>query len=78
MPDKRHYGENAAVVLTSQSEYRSFCIRLRNGSPHDAPSKIEFCSEGLPATNAPSKQPPLTVYLTRAEPEGVKEPEKLP
>lgn len=67
MPGKRYYGVDVAVGLKSQSEYRAFSIILRNDRHHDAPSRIEFHSEGLPATNEPSKQPPLTVYLTKTD-----------
>lgn len=67
LPDKCYYGEDVVVGLKAQSEYRSFSIILKNGHHHDAPSKITFYSEGLPATNEPSKQPPLTVYLTKAD-----------
>ena len=31
------------------------------------PSRIEFYSKGVPATNTPSNEPPITVYLTKSE-----------
>ena len=65
LPEKRCYGTHAAVLVSSQSERRSFEIILREGRVHEAPTRIEFYSEGLPATNEPSKAPPLTVYLTK-------------
>lgn len=78
MPDRRYYGEEVTFSLESPSEQRDFRIIPRvgysedeysetDGSPHDVPSKIELYSEGLPATNEPSAQPVLIVYLTRTD-----------
>lgn len=65
LPEKRYYGTDAYVPVSSQSEHRSFEIIFRKGRIHEAPTRIEFYSEGLPATNVPSGVPPLTVYLTK-------------
>lgn len=65
LPQKRYYGTDASVMVNCQSENRTFSIILRQGRIHEAPTRIEFYSEGLPATNVPSGVPPLTVYLTK-------------
>lgn len=70
MPDKRYYGQSAVVPLKFKYETRTFAILLRNGRNHEAPSRIQFYSEGLPATNEPSRQPPIRVYLTKTDPAG--------
>ncbi len=65
LPLKRFYGEYVRVYLSSAEESRSFEIRLRNKRIHEEPDAIDFMSEGLPATNMPSTQPPMGVYLTK-------------
>lgn len=65
LPKERYYGVNVSIKLRSGYESRSFEIILRDVEFHDAPSKIRFYSEGMPATNKPSEQPPLSVYLTK-------------
>lgn len=65
LPEKRYYGTHVSMAVSSQSEYRSFEMILREGKMHEAPTRIEFYSEGLPATNKPSGVPPLSVYLTK-------------
>ena len=65
LPEKRFYHTDAEIKMEAETESRTFRIILREGDPHTVPSKIEFFSEGLPATNEPSKVPPLAVYLTR-------------
>ncbi|RRD94536.1 hypothetical protein EII17_07750 [Clostridiales bacterium COT073_COT-073] len=67
LPKERYYGVNVAIKLKSGYESRSFEIILRDTQVHDAPSKITFYSSGLPATNKPSEQPPLSVYLTKID-----------
>lgn len=69
MQDKRYYGNSVVVDLMSRSECRTFDIILRNGQSHDVPPRIQFYSQGLPATNEPSKQYPITVYLTKFDKE---------
>lgn len=64
LPEKRYYRTDVSIFMESQKERRSFRIMLREGDDHSQPVKIEFFSEGLPATNEPSKQPPLSVYMT--------------
>ncbi len=65
LPQKRYYREYVSVYMESQTQRRTFRIILREGEVHSKPEKIEFYSEGLPATNEPSDTPELTVYLTR-------------
>ena len=67
LPEKRYYKENVYISMESKTESRSFRIILREGTIHSVPTKIEFYSEGLPATNEPSKVPPLSVYMTRIQ-----------
>ena len=67
LPKERYYGVNATIKLKSGYEYRSFDVILRDTEVHDAPSKIWFYSEGMPATNKPSEQPPISVYLTKKQ-----------
>ncbi|MDO4764526.1 MAG: hypothetical protein Q4A29_00585 [Eubacteriales bacterium] len=65
LPKERYYGVNVVVELKSGYESRSFEIKLRDTEVHEGPSKIRFYSEGMPATNKPSEQPPISVYLTK-------------
>ena len=65
LPKKRYYKSNVEVFMTSDRETRTFMIILREGEKHTAPTRIEFYSEGLPATNEPSKVPSISVYMTR-------------
>lgn len=65
LPKERYYGVNVTIKLKSGYESRSFEIILRDTEAHDAPSKIKLYSEGMPATNKPSEQPSLSVYLTK-------------
>lgn len=65
LPEKRYYGMYVSMTVSSPSEHRSFEMILREGNIHEAPTRIEFYSEGLPATNVPSKVPPLMVFLTK-------------
>lgn len=65
LPEKRFYKTDVEIFMESKTQRRTFRIILREGKDHSKPSRIEFYSEGLPATNEPSKVPPLTVYLTR-------------
>ena len=65
LPQKRLYRTAPDVLLTSSGESRSFRIVLREGEAHSRPERIELFSEGEPATNEPSRVPPLSVYLTR-------------
>jgi len=67
LPEKRYYKTYPAIRMTSSKGWpeRSFQIELREGKAHSRPYKIELYSEGLPATNEPSKVPPLMIYLTK-------------
>lgn len=65
LPEKRYYRNDVGVFLESESERRTFRIILRDAKDHSTPDRIEFYSEGEPATNEPSKVPPILVYLTK-------------
>ncbi len=65
LPEKRFYRTRPEIDMKSETQSRTFQAILREGEYHSAPVRIEFFSEGLPATNEPSKVPPLSVYLTR-------------
>lgn len=65
LPEKRYYRTYADVFVESENESRSFSIIPRDFEPHETPHRIKFYSEGLPATNEPSRVPPISVYLTR-------------
>ncbi|MCR5793977.1 MAG: hypothetical protein K6G61_01345 [Solobacterium sp.] len=67
LPEKRRYKTDVQIFMESKTQRRTFRIILREGEDHTQPVKIMFYSEGEPATNEPSKVPPLTVYLTRIE-----------
>ena len=67
LPKKRYYRTNVYIAMESETAYRTFHIRLREGEYHSVPGKIEFYSEGEPATNEPSKVPPIAVYLTHVK-----------
>ena len=67
LPKKRYYRTNVYITMESETAYRTFHIRLREGEYHSVPGKIEFYSEGEPATNEPSKVPPIAVYLTHVK-----------
>lgn len=62
-----YYRTNVYIAMESETAYRTFHIRLREGEYHSVPGKIEFYSEGEPATNEPSKVPPIAVYLTHVK-----------
>ena len=67
LPEKRYYREYAAVGMTAGYESRTFYIIVEDNLPDHDPSftRIRFYSEGLPATNEPSKVPPIEVDLIR-------------
>lgn len=65
LPEKRYYQEYVSVRVESDRENRTFTIIPRDFEPHETPNRINFYSEGLPATNEPSHVPPLSVYMTR-------------
>ena len=64
LPEKRYYRTDVMIEMSSDAENRTFQFILREGEDHTTPTRIEFYSEGLPATNEPSMVPPLSVYLT--------------
>ena len=67
LPEKRYYRSDAAVYMEAGYERRTFRIIVQDRlSAHD-PSfrRIRFYSEGLPATNEPSKVPPIEAELIR-------------
>ena len=53
--------------MESDTERRSFEIRLREGNWHDVPVKIDCFAEGALATNEPPEYGPLEVYLTKTD-----------
>ena len=65
LPKERRYHTDFVIRMDSPEQNRSFQVSLREGEYHSVPEKIELYSEGLPATNEPSKVPPLSVYLTK-------------
>ena len=65
LPEKRYYKTDVTVFMESDTQRRSFRIILREGEDHSQPVKIKFYSGGEPATNEPSKVPPLMICLTR-------------
>ncbi len=67
LPEQRYYRTDAEVFMESETQRRSFLIILREGEPHSEPERIELYSEGEPATNEPSKVPPVSLYLTRVQ-----------
>ena len=67
LPEKRYYRDNVYIYMESGYEHRTFQIIVEDKLPPHDPSfkKIRFYSEGLPATNEPSKVPPIEVELVR-------------
>ena len=67
LPEKRYYRSRVAVYMEAGYEMRTFeIIVLDKLPPHDPSfSRIRFYSEGLPATNEPSKMPPIEAELLR-------------
>ena len=64
-------GEDGQVVFTCNGETFTGSLPkkryYRTNVYHSVPGKIEFYSEGEPATNEPSKVPPIAVYLTHVK-----------
>ena len=67
LPEKRYYREDVAVFMEAEYERRTFHIIVKDKLPAHDPSftKIDFYSEGEPATNEPSHVPPIDVELVR-------------
>ena len=67
LPEKRYYRRSAEIYMEAGYEGRTFMIIVQDKlPPHDpAFNRIRFYSEGLPATNEPSKMPPIEVELVR-------------
>ncbi len=67
LPDKRYYRSYVEVSMKAGYEERTFEISVRDKLPAHDPSfkNILFYSEGLPATNEPSAQPPIEAELKR-------------
>lgn len=67
LPEKRYYGRDAEVFMEAGYEQRTFRIIVMDNLPPHDPSfqRICFYSEGLPATNEPSRVPPIEVELVR-------------
>ncbi len=67
LPEKRYYNQYAVISMEAGYERRTFEIIVKDKLPPHDPSftKIRFYSEGLPATNEPSKVPPIEAELIR-------------
>nr|MCR4655178.1 hypothetical protein [Lachnospiraceae bacterium] len=67
LPEKRYYLCDVEVFMEAGYEDRTFRIIVEDKLPPHDPSfrMIRFYSEGLPATNEPSKVPPIEVELLR-------------
>ncbi len=67
LPEKRYYRCDAEVFMEAGDEERTFRIIVEDPLPPHDPSfqRIRFYSEGLPATNEPSKVPPIEAELVR-------------
>ena len=68
LPEKRYYRSYPEIHMEAGYERRTFRIIVTDDTPWHDPSfrEIRFYSEGEPATNEPSKVPPIEVLLTRA------------
>lgn len=69
LPEKRYYRSDVGVYMESEYERRTFMIIVEDTLlPHDpAFNMIRIWSEGEPATNEPSKVPPIEAELIRKE-----------
>lgn len=67
LSEKRYYHTYVTIFMESDTERRSFEIRLREGNWHDVPVKIDCFAEGALATNEPPEYGPLEVYLTKTD-----------
>ena len=67
LPEKRYYRSHPEVNMEAGGERRKFRIIVDDDLPWHDPSfrEIRFYSEGEPATNEPSRVPPIEVFLTR-------------
>jgi len=67
LPEKRYYRQDVMISLESELERRTFQIIVMDGLPPNDPSfrKIRLWSEGEPATNEPSRVPPIEADLIR-------------
>ena len=69
LPEKRYYRRDVEIPMEAEYESRTFTIRVEDELPPHDPSfsEILFWSEGEPATNEPSRVPPIEVELVREE-----------
>ena len=66
LPEKRYYRSYAEIYMEAGYERRTFVIIPQDAKVHDpAFGRIRFFSEGEPATNEPSRVPPIEVELVR-------------
>ncbi len=67
LPEKRYYRSNVEIFMEAGYERRTFRVIVEDKLPDHDPSfnNIRFYSEGEPATNEPSKVPPIEVELVR-------------
>lgn len=67
LPERRRYRTDVMIFLEGGYERRSFRIIVEDKLPDHDPSfeRIRLYSEGEPATNEPSKVPPIEIKLVR-------------
>lgn len=67
LPEKRYYRQDVKIDMEAGYERRTFRIIVEDDLPWHDPGfrKITFYSAGEPATNEPSKVPPIEVELVR-------------
>ncbi len=69
LPEKRFYRQDVYIYMEAEYEMRTFRIIVEDDLPPHDPSfrRIRFYSEGEPATNEPSRVPPIEVELVRED-----------
>ena len=69
LPEKRFYRQYVYLYMEAEYERRTFQIIVEDNLPPHDPSfrRIRFYSEGEPATNEPSRVPPIEVELVRED-----------
>ncbi|MCR4723246.1 MAG: hypothetical protein K5629_05660 [Eubacteriales bacterium] len=67
LPERRYYRRDVMIFMEAGYERRTFRIIVEDKLPAHDPSfgRIRLYSEGEPATNEPSKVPPIEVKLVR-------------
>lgn len=69
LPEKRLYRRDVYIYMEAEYERRTFQIIVEDDLPPHDPSfrRIRFYSEGEPATNEPSRVPPIDTELVRED-----------